>query len=454
MKNFRFAPLFFALVTTILSGCHSVPANKPAVTYILPPPTALVITVESAAMTEEEYQARRSELINYLIERGYIQSEGDLVAEEAGARRLIRATLGADGGFKISVFNFESEAVADPAVVVAAEIPAYYYDDYYYYGFAPVPFYGYASWPAYYPIYPSYPLCPPPSYPHVPYCAPAAPSHHSNYRPPLQYANCSYHPAPHNQWTSHQSWSAWSHSNWHYSRSNGSSGPVGTQFAGSARTSPASASARSAGSTGDHRPPYSHSRERNGARSTATTVAHDDSTVPPSTQATATPNSGNSERSRRPHGRTTAPTNVQPTTPEQAQASTTSAAPSGAPRYAPPRTRVAGNDNSGANPAPRTSAPESRPAGTATRQNGPDGHSRAAAPTRGNDSARQTNVATTARSAPAPRGDSAPRSNPAPRQDSSSSSRSAPSTSNSSSSSSSHAATNGHDGASSRANER
>src|SRR5262245_49076871 len=57
MNKFRLV-LLFSLVASFLSGCQSVPANRPAVTYI-PPPTSLVITVEGQEMSEDEYKARR-----------------------------------------------------------------------------------------------------------------------------------------------------------------------------------------------------------------------------------------------------------------------------------------------------------------------------------------------------------------------------------------------------------
>ncbi len=106
------ATLFLlAAIMLLTAGCYSPPAGRPAYAtetqsaYApgLNVPTALVIVMEDDS-TEAEYRARRGEIVNYLIERGYIASGNDLVSDPANANRIIRAIV-SGGGFTLSVFN-------------------------------------------------------------------------------------------------------------------------------------------------------------------------------------------------------------------------------------------------------------------------------------------------------------------------------------------------------------
>ncbi len=74
-------------------------------------PTALVIVVEDES-TEAEYQVRRSEIIDYLIQRGYISNEAELVSDPANADRIVRAIV-SNGGYSLSIFNQNSTGGAD-----------------------------------------------------------------------------------------------------------------------------------------------------------------------------------------------------------------------------------------------------------------------------------------------------------------------------------------------------
>ena len=107
------------------------PAPQPA--YAPQPylPTALVIVVEGEC-TQEEYRMRRSDIINYLIERGYIGSENDLVSDPAEASRIIRAIV-SNGGFTLSVFN-QNQTQEPPPDLEDTDI-LYPADPYFIFGF-------------------------------------------------------------------------------------------------------------------------------------------------------------------------------------------------------------------------------------------------------------------------------------------------------------------------------
>jgi hypothetical protein len=75
--------------------------------------TCLVIVMQGEA-TREQYEARRAEIIDYLIERGYISSEGNLLADPDQAERVIRAIVNPEGGFTLSVFDRSAEAGGPP----------------------------------------------------------------------------------------------------------------------------------------------------------------------------------------------------------------------------------------------------------------------------------------------------------------------------------------------------
>lgn len=451
--------LLFALLTGLLSGCQSVPANKPAVAIYEAPPTSLIITVEGEGMTEAEYKARRDELIAYLIERGYIQSEADLVADTESAGRIINATLVADGGFKLSVYNLDSQAVSNPTVVadysVPEVIPASYYGDYYYYGFAPVPFYGYTSWPAYYPIYPTYPVCLPPR-PVAPLCPPVGPyRHHSPFPKPAPYVYCTPQPKPVNNWAWHQPYPNWSNHN-RYSRGNSDWQRRGSQPNGrpALATSPRNAEAASA--VPNSRTPNRGNRFNN--QSPSPRVASNGS-IPASSTAVDTAPAATPARVSPQPGQRNAGQNVRPYNPERRSEGTANRPtvpntnrnpgnvpntartsnpdqrprqPSAYPRANTPENRNTENRNTAARPAtpdnrprqpsayPRANNPENRGTenrNTANRPAAPDNRPRSYTPER-TTAPRPTNVATNTRPTPAPRSDNTPRSAPAPRYDS------------------------------------
>lgn len=133
---------FLALTAALLlltSGCYSPPGYRSVNASEIQPayapeanvPTALVIVVEGEC-SEAEYLARRGEIINYLIERGYITSESDLVSDPAEAVRIIRAIVSGDG-FSLSVFNQNS--AADPMPDLETTDILYPADPYFIFGF-------------------------------------------------------------------------------------------------------------------------------------------------------------------------------------------------------------------------------------------------------------------------------------------------------------------------------
>ena len=135
----RFLLPAFATWLLLAAGCYFPPdsgtvyAPEPPPAYAPQPdlPTALVIVVEGEC-TQEEYRMRRSEIVNYLIDRGYIASENDLVNDPADASRIIRAIV-RNGGFTLSVFN-QSRAPEPPPDLEYTDI-LYPADPYFIFGF-------------------------------------------------------------------------------------------------------------------------------------------------------------------------------------------------------------------------------------------------------------------------------------------------------------------------------
>ena len=131
-----------ALIATFLlltAGCYYPADGRPVYATETQPayvpqtdiPTSLVIVMEGEA-TEADYRARRLEIINYLIERGYIAVESDLVSDPANAVRIIRAIVTGEG-FTLSVFN--QGAVAEPQPDLEMTDILYPDDPYFIFGF-------------------------------------------------------------------------------------------------------------------------------------------------------------------------------------------------------------------------------------------------------------------------------------------------------------------------------
>lgn len=105
------APLLLGVTVLFAGGCYhhegtrsvyssgsaydSRPADRPA--------TALVIVIQGEC-TEAQYLAWRRQIVSYLVERGYIAGEDELIGDPAQAQRIIRAIV-SEGGFTLSVFN-------------------------------------------------------------------------------------------------------------------------------------------------------------------------------------------------------------------------------------------------------------------------------------------------------------------------------------------------------------
>jgi len=114
---------FFALIASFLllsTGCYYPPDNSsvygpertPEYAPIARVPTSLVIVIEGE-FTEEQYRARRLDIVNYLIERGYISQESELISDPANASRIVRAIVNSEG-FSLSVFNQNTAVTAVP----------------------------------------------------------------------------------------------------------------------------------------------------------------------------------------------------------------------------------------------------------------------------------------------------------------------------------------------------
>jgi hypothetical protein len=106
----------------LAAGCSYPTDAQPGYTTEGPPayatapepgvPTSLVIVVEGES-TEAEYLAKRHEIVAYLIDRGYITSEDDLIGDPDEAERIVRAIVTADG-FTLSIFNKNTEQGPPP----------------------------------------------------------------------------------------------------------------------------------------------------------------------------------------------------------------------------------------------------------------------------------------------------------------------------------------------------
>ena len=107
------------------------PAGQPEYAPVAGVPTSLIIVVEGE-FTEEQYRARRLEIVNYLIERGYIARESDLISDPANASRIVRAIVNRDG-FSLSVFN-QNVAVTEMPDLETTDI-LYPEDPYFIFGF-------------------------------------------------------------------------------------------------------------------------------------------------------------------------------------------------------------------------------------------------------------------------------------------------------------------------------
>lgn len=129
-----FAALLAAAGLLLAGGCYHRESTR---TYSDPAApdarlsTALVIVIQGEC-TEAQYLAWRGQVVGYLIERGYIASESELIGDPAQAQRVIRAIVGPDG-FTLSVFHAENRAATTPDLTITdLYYPA---DPYFIFGF-------------------------------------------------------------------------------------------------------------------------------------------------------------------------------------------------------------------------------------------------------------------------------------------------------------------------------
>lgn len=128
--------LILGATLLLAGGCHQYHAHTGSVAPSgARPATALVIVIQNEC-TEAEYLSWRGQIVSYLIERGYIVSEDELIADPAGAQRVIRAIVG-PGGFTLSVFHAAAEASPPPNLEITDILyPAdpYFVLGFYYFG--------------------------------------------------------------------------------------------------------------------------------------------------------------------------------------------------------------------------------------------------------------------------------------------------------------------------------
>jgi hypothetical protein len=79
------------------SGGSYTPPPQPGI------PTSLVVVMPDDS-TASDYAAQREQIVSYLIDRGYINSESELIGDPDEAARVVRAIV-SNGGFTLSVFS-------------------------------------------------------------------------------------------------------------------------------------------------------------------------------------------------------------------------------------------------------------------------------------------------------------------------------------------------------------
>lgn len=117
--DFRRAPTLLVLA---LAGCAfaltacQMQSEPPRVTRAPRTIATLLLVSESGALTAEQLQARREEVLTYLRDRGLLAADDVLVNDLAAADRIFRAVIGDSGGFKLTVFN-QGSVAPDPTGV-------------------------------------------------------------------------------------------------------------------------------------------------------------------------------------------------------------------------------------------------------------------------------------------------------------------------------------------------
>lgn len=101
-----------ALPTLLLAGCllalaacSTPPPPRVATRTAYKIATALLLASEDGKLTAEQLQAKRDEVVRYLTERGLLMPDDVLVNNAAAADRIIRVSIAASGGFKVTIFN-------------------------------------------------------------------------------------------------------------------------------------------------------------------------------------------------------------------------------------------------------------------------------------------------------------------------------------------------------------
>ncbi len=173
--NIKPLPLLsaLALAWALLAGCSTMSDTSRAHTRAPYEPTALIIADEHGPLSADELDLRRPAIINYLVNRGYMNSPDALVDNPAEASRFIRVILSADGGFRITEFTLGNRA---RQIVTSNHIPGHSDSSYSSRGYTH--YSAYANQPYYYE--PPVIYIPPP-----PYSPPHDQTHHPrhDYRP-------------------------------------------------------------------------------------------------------------------------------------------------------------------------------------------------------------------------------------------------------------------------------
>jgi len=97
-----------------LSGCNTAQSASPR--RVERPTTALLIVPENGKLDAGQIAAEREQVLAYLRDRGIVSAADVLVDDLSTADRIVRVVIGADGGYKISIFGENPDfAAAAPA---------------------------------------------------------------------------------------------------------------------------------------------------------------------------------------------------------------------------------------------------------------------------------------------------------------------------------------------------
>lgn len=101
-----------------LGGCAGPALSPPPQTIVYRPwTTAVLLTSSDPTVAPSALEARRTEVLAYLNERGFLTTRDTVVSDLARADRLLRVVVGSDGGFDVTAFTQSAGLGGGPARV-------------------------------------------------------------------------------------------------------------------------------------------------------------------------------------------------------------------------------------------------------------------------------------------------------------------------------------------------